>query len=75
MLPRQVNDTAMPNGHGAEHTIHMRIGELKERDERIVVEFEVPGSDNVTHTFESFVTKVDLKNALRWISGSSSSIS
>ena len=55
----------MPNGHGAERKIHTCIGELKKRDERIVVEFEVPGSDDVTHTFESFVTKVDLKKALR----------
>ena len=61
----QVNGTAMPSGHGAEHAIHEHIGGIKKRDERIVVEFEVPNGDGVTLTFESFVTKVDLKKALR----------
>ena len=36
----QVNATAMPSGNGAEHQIHAHIGEIKKRDERIVVKFE-----------------------------------
>ena len=41
MLHRgQVNGTEMPSGNGAEFRIHHHIGEIKRRDERIVVKFE-----------------------------------
>ena len=85
----QVNGTEMPSGNGAEQRIHAHIGEIKNRDERIVIRFKgittclmqpfknsflathvttcctVPSGDDVTLTFESFVTKSDLKRALR----------
>ena len=47
-----------------EHTIHRNIGEIKKRNQRITIVFQVPNSDDVTLTFESFVTRVDLKQAL-----------
>ena len=40
MLHRQVNGTEMPSGNGAEQPIHAHIGEIKKRDERIVVKFK-----------------------------------
>ena len=60
-----VNGTEMPSSDGAEQTIHAYIGAIKERDERIIIKFHVPGSDDVTLTFESYVTRVDLKKALQ----------
>ena len=36
----EVNGTAMPSSDGGEHVIHSRIGEIKKRDERIILTFE-----------------------------------
>ena len=55
----------MPSTHGAENIIHARIGDLKSRDELIVVLFELPNAEHRTLTFESYVTRPDLKAALR----------
>ena len=51
----------MPNGNGAEHTIHARIGEIKRQDKAIIVEFELPSGEHKTLRFESYVTRADLK--------------
>ena len=55
----------MPSSAGAEHTIHSRIGEIKQRDQPIVVDFEKPSGEHQVLTFESYVTRADLKAALR----------
>ena len=65
IIKQQVNGTEMPSGAGAEHTIHSRIGEIKQRDQPIVVDFEKPSGEHQVLTFESYVTRADLKAALR----------
>ena len=55
----------MPSHVGAEHFIHTRIGEIKKRDEPIVIDFELPSGEHKVLTFESYVTRADLKAALR----------
>ena len=55
----------MPSNPGAEHFIHTHIGQIKRRDEPIVIDFEQPNGEHVVLTFESYVTRADLKAALR----------
>ena len=55
----------MPSNTGAEHFINSHIGEIKKRDEPIVIDFEKPNGEHVVVTFESYVTRADLKAALR----------
>ena len=55
----------MPNNTGAERFINSHIGETKRRDERIVIDFEKPNGEHAVLTFESYVTRADLKAALR----------
>ena len=59
----------MPSDPGAEHIIHSLICEIKRKDEPIVIDFELPktlgfGKHKVV-TFESYVTRADLKETLR----------
>ena len=54
----------MPRGSGAEHTIHSHIGEIKRRDEAVVIEFELPSGESKTLRFESYVTRVRAANPL-----------
>ena len=55
----------MPNNTGAERFINSHIGGIKKRDEPIVIDFEKPNGEHVVVTFESYVTRADLKAALR----------
>ena len=55
----------MPSNAGAEHTIHSHIGEIKAKDEPIVIDFELPSGEHKVLTFESYVTRADLKAAIR----------
>ena len=57
----------MPNNSGAERFINSHIGEIKRRDEPIVIDFEKPNGEHVVLTFESYVTRADLKAALRHV--------
>ena len=57
----------MPNNTGAERFINSHIGEIKRRDEPIVIDFEKPNGENAVLTFESYVTRADLKAALRHV--------
>ena len=55
----------MPSSTGAEHTIHAHIGKIKAKDEPVVIDFELPSGEHKVLTFESYVTRADLKAALR----------
>ena len=65
MVRVQVNNTAMPRQPGAEQTIHHHIAAVKQRDKPIVIDFELPNGKHETLTFESYVTRADLKKALK----------
>ena len=67
LLRRQVNGTAMPSNTGAELTISSHINDIKARNELIVIGFELPSGEHKVLTFESYVTRADLKAALRQI--------
>ena len=60
-----MNGTVMPSGDGAEHAIHAAIGEMKRRDEAVVVGFEAENGDERVITFDNYVTRVELEAALR----------
>ena len=60
----------MPSNSGAERFINSHIGEIKKRDEPIVIDFQQPNGkyvkgSHVVVTFESYVTRADLKATLR----------
>jgi len=57
----EVNGTAMPVD---EVFIHGFLGKIKEKDEPITVKFKLPDGSDKDLTFESYVTRADLKGAL-----------
>ena len=61
----QVNGTVMPSDPGAELAIHSHIGEIKKQDVPVIIDFELPSGEHKVLTFESYVTRADLKAGLR----------
>ena len=55
----------MPSDPGAELAIHSHIGEIKKKDVPVIIDFELPSGEHKVVTFESYVTRADLKAALR----------
>ena len=61
----EVCGTVMPTEPGSESFIHGHFSKIKSKDTDIIIKFDLPDGSSKTLTFESYVTRDDLKQVLQ----------